>query len=311
MKDNLARKPQLTVVEGGKPQGIAVPDIVPELGEPPVGEEKRRWWVPGKETSLWFTSLGLVLLVYAAPLAWWLWPDNAPGANLPPPAAMVVELAPAPVAPPAPAEQPLGPEQADAVPPPPERVPPPEPIPEPEPELPPLPEVAEAEVALVRVEEPPPVDTPVEEELPPAVEEPVEEELPPEKPVEASAASAPPETPEEDVTAAAPNQGVSSPVVDQNRVMNWQSSLMLKLNEAKRYPVGARRQRQEGVVYLRFAMDREGTVLSASIEQSSGYPLLDEETLALVERAQPLPKPPEDMAGVLEFVVPVEFFMNR
>ncbi len=87
---------------------------------------------------------------------------------------------------------------------------------------------------------------------------------------------------------------------------------MMKLNEAKRYPGSARRQRQEGVSYLRFAMDREGTVLSASIERSSGHPLLDEETLTLIERAQPLPLPPEDVTGeVLEFVVPVEFFLNR
>ena len=86
---------------------------------------------------------------------------------------------------------------------------------------------------------------------------------------------------------------------------------MLKLNEAKSYPTQARRYRQEGVAYLRFTMDREGNVLTKSIEQSAGYPLLDEETLALIDRAQPLPKPPVEMQGeALEFVVPVEFFLN-
>lgn len=307
--DNLARKPELTLVKGGQQTATRIADIVPELSAPSAQVDNPRWWPFSRETSLWLSSLGIVVLAYAAPLVWWLWPDNTPGANLPPPAAMVVELAPAPVAPPTPVEQAPGPEQAEATPPP---EPQPEPLPEPEPELPPVPVAEEPEVAINPAEEPPPEEVPVMEELPPPEpEEPVEEEPPPEE-VTPSSASAPPEAPQEDSQAAAPNQGLSSPVVDQNRVMNWQSSLMVKLNESKRYPAGARRSRQEGVAYLRFAMDREGTVLSASIERSSGYPLLDEETLALIERAQPLPVPPEDMPGeTLEFVVPVEFFLNR
>ncbi|MFC6978477.1 energy transducer TonB [Microbulbifer taiwanensis] len=93
---------------------------------------------------------------------------------------------------------------------------------------------------------------------------------------------------------------------------SWQNQLMLRLNEAKRYPTRARRYRQEGVTYLRFTMDRDGRVLEKSIDQGSGYRLLDREALALIERAQPLPKPPEALKGdTLEFVVPVEFFLNR
>jgi|TARA_R110000851_G_scaffold276646_2_gene429589 protein TonB len=303
--DNLARKPRLTLVQGRELAHVVEADFIPELTESLVGKNKRRWWFDG-EHSRWVTSLGIVLLMYAAPLAWWLWPDNAPGASLPPPAAMVVELAPAPVAPPAPTDQPPGPEQAEATPPPPE----PKPLPEPEPELPPVPEAPEPEVALDPIEEPPLEESEPEQESPLKPEEPIEETPPEEKP--ASSASAPPEAPVEDVQTAAPNHGVSNPAVDRNRMLNWQSSLMMKLNEAKRYPSRARRSRHEGVAYLRFAMDREGAVLSASIERSSGYPLLDEETLELIERAQPLPKPPEDMAGEsLEFVVPVEFFLNR
>lgn len=305
MRDNLARKPHLSLVPVREPASEIDVDFIPKLIESSV-EGHKRWWRLDGEYSRWVTSLGIVLLMYAVPLAWWLWPDNAPGANLPPPAAMVVELAPEPVAPPAPADQPPGPEQAEATPPPPE----PEPMPEPEPELPPLPEVPEPEVAVKTLEEPLREEPEAEKEPPPKIEEPIEETPPEEKPT--SSASAPPEAPVDDDQAAAPNQGVSNPVVDRNRVLNWQSSLMMKLNEAKRYPTSARRSRHEGVAYLRFAMDREGSVLSASIERSAGYPLLDEETLALIERAQPLPKPPEDMAGEsLEFVVPVEFFLNR
>lgn len=321
MNNNLARQPALTLV-AGKPQPLSrIADIVPADDIPSTSGESR-WWPFGEETSRWLGALGIVLLAYATPLAWWLWPRDIPGANLPPPAAMVVELSPAPVAPPSPADMPPDPELSDATPPPPpepeplpepepEPLPEPEPVPEPEPELPPVPPAPEPEVAVNPTPEPPPEEQPaVQEPTPPEVEEQVEETPPQNEP--ASIASAPPEAPQEDTEAAAPNQAVSAPVVDQNRVMNWQSSLMLKLNEAKRYPSRARRRREEGVTYLRFRMDREGAVLSASIEQSSGHTLLDNETLALVERVEPLPVPPDDMPGEsLEFVVPVEFFLNR
>lgn len=236
----------------------------------------------GEENSRWLSSLLIVLVVYAAPLAWWLNSPETPGVNAPPPAAMVVELAPLPVAPP--------PEQL-------EEPQPPEPEPEPpkvEPE-PMLEPKKEAKVALPQEETPPP-DKPKEE--------------PKEKPEEQ--ADTPPDVLQEDDVAAAPERGAPAPVVNSNRVPNWQNQLLLKLNEAKRYPARARRYRQEGIAYLRFTMDRNGQVLEKSIDQSSGYRLLDREALALLERAQPLPKPPAEKSGeTIEFVVPVEFFLNR
>lgn len=52
--------------------------------------------------------------------------------------------------------------------------------------------------------------------------------------------------------------------------------------------------------------------MEISIERSAGYALLDDETLALIDRAQPLPRPPAEIRGeVLKFVVPVEFFLRR
>lgn len=305
--DNLARKPLSTPLRRCETVVNPVTDILPHLTENPMTEGYRKRWL-SQEYARWLISFVIVLLVYIVPLVWWLWPDNTPGVELPPPAAMVVELAPVPVAPPAPADQPPGPEQAEATSPPPE----PKPLPEPELEPPPIPETPEhqePEVALNPAEEPVVVEPEPQEPPPPKPEEPLDEVPQQEDP--ASSVSAPPEAPTEDVQAAAPEQGVANPVVDQRQIINWQNTLMMKLNKVKRYPSRARRYRHEGVAYLRFAMDREGKVLSASIERSSGYSLLDKETLALLERAQPLPKPLADMPGnVLEFVVPVEFFLN-
>ena len=91
----------------------------------------------------------------------------------------------------------------------------------------------------------------------------------------------------------------------------WEGLVLGALNKVKRYPRDAQFARQQGVPYIRFVMNREGKVLSVRLERSSGFRPLDQEALALPKRAQPLPKPPEDVQGdTIELVVPVEFFMR-
>jgi len=114
----------------------------------------------------------------------------------------------------------------------------------------------------------------------------------------------------------APNAPVTSPVpVGGNAeavIESYQIRLLRHLNRHKRYPSGARAKREQGVVYVRFAMDRRGNVLSASIETSCHFPALDNEGLALLARAQPLPIPPMEVAGdPIEMIVPVEFSLKR
>jgi periplasmic protein TonB len=89
---------------------------------------------------------------------------------------------------------------------------------------------------------------------------------------------------------------------------SWEGRVLLQLSKARRYPDGAMARREQGVPMIRFVMDRQGRVLSASLEHSSGHADLDREALALPRRAQPLPRPPADRPGdTLELVVPVEF----
>lgn len=91
----------------------------------------------------------------------------------------------------------------------------------------------------------------------------------------------------------------------------WEGLVLGALNKSKRYPRDAHFARQQGVPYIRFVMNREGKVLSVQLERASGFRSLDQEALALPKRAQPLPKPPEDVKGdTIELVVPVEFFMR-
>jgi protein TonB len=92
---------------------------------------------------------------------------------------------------------------------------------------------------------------------------------------------------------------------------NYLARLLAHLNTYKRYPYEARMQREEGTVLLRFTMDRQGHVLSYSVARSSGFVPLDNEALALIVRAQPLPPVPADYPGDrLDLIVPLVFSLH-
>jgi protein TonB len=91
-------------------------------------------------------------------------------------------------------------------------------------------------------------------------------------------------------------------------VATWRSQIAGMLEHSKRYPQEARSRREQGVAQLAFSIDREGHVLSSRIVTSSGFSTLDEETLALVQRAQPFPVPPPEVSGTeIKFTVPVRY----
>jgi protein TonB len=92
---------------------------------------------------------------------------------------------------------------------------------------------------------------------------------------------------------------------------DYMSILQAWLEKHKEYPRSARLRRIEGAVLLYFAIDGDGRVLSYRIERSSGHRMLDNETLAMIDRAQPLPPIPADMdRDRLEVVVPVQFSLR-
>ncbi|TXL69174.1 energy transducer TonB [Vineibacter terrae] len=156
---------------------------------------------------------------------------------------------------------------------------------------------------------PPPKPKPKPEVKPKPAEKPVRkpEPKPPEPKPKVAQTTAPAAAPAPAAQAtAAPPPGIASqPSPD--AVRRWQATLVAHLQRFKRYPGAARRDGEEGVAYLRFTMDRSGNVLTKQLDRTSGHSLLDQETLALVERAQPLPSPPPELPGPFVFVVPVQF----
>ncbi|GLR83036.1 energy transducer TonB (plasmid) [Azospirillum oryzae] len=263
---------------------------------------------PARGAFRWGGSLMLALGVHAAAgvaMVAWHVPITPSEAD---PPAVLLELAPLPVAPPEPTpaiDIPLPEPMPEPV-----IEPEPEPPPEPEPvvEEPPPPEpppVVEPEVVMPKPPPEPPKPKPeVKKEAPKPKPEKPKPPRPVAQPVQPAPVAAPP--------APAPAPAAPAPSAAPSRaVPSWQGRLLSHLERHKRYPRAAQARRQEGVAQVRFTIDRDGNVLSVRLDRSSGVPSLDEETVEMVHRASPLPAPPEEMAkDRIELVVPVQFFIR-
>ncbi len=88
----------------------------------------------------------------------------------------------------------------------------------------------------------------------------------------------------------------------------YRDRLAAHLQRYKQYPNEAKSSGRQGVAMLSFTVSRSGQVLSSRLARSSGVDALDDETLAMIRRAQPLPSfPPEMTQASLSFTVPVRF----
>ena len=93
--------------------------------------------------------------------------------------------------------------------------------------------------------------------------------------------------------------------------LSYSATLSAWLERHKRYPRRSKRRREEGAALLYLMVARDGRVLDYRVERSTGFAALDEELLAMVERAQPLPAFPADLrAAHMEYVLPVDFTLR-
>jgi periplasmic protein TonB len=123
--------------------------------------------------------------------------------------------------------------------------------------------------------------------------------------LESRRTSAPPtSTARQAETAAAPSSSASlAPSVS---AASWKGELLAHLNRYKRYPAGAT---GVGTVSVAFAIDRSGVVTSARLVASCGDSALDEEAVALLRRASPVPPPPPGIGhgAAIALTVPIRF----
>jgi protein TonB len=250
--------------------------------------------------ALWLAAAGLAAATHGGLALMALRaPPPLPEEAAPP--AITIDLAPMPQAAEA-AEERIAPDTMDA----------PERMPTPKPTLPAVEPLPRQEVAAL--EPPPDLGAPPVADMVPEVELPAPEAVPrprarPENlrvvepeaaPSQAAARAQVRAEGAEAAAAARPSAGSRgvSPA-------KWRAQLMAHLERLKRYPPGARRRREEGVVQVRFVVDDGGNVRSARIVRSSGSAELDEAVVALLRRASPLPAPPP--GAPREVVAPVGF----
>jgi protein TonB len=247
----------------------------------------------------WALSGVLVLTLHAGIAAAMVqWRDNTDAAE--PTAALVIDLAPFPVAPAmVPMDIAPGPEQVEAQAAPETSVDRPEEKQE---------ETAETkEVTEVQPEIAPALDPEIAvAALPPKPEPEAPKPQVSQAPVPVTTA---PQVPEAAVgpVAAAPAQGLPT-ARNSDAIPTWRNRIVSLLERNKRYPSAAQARHQQGTAQLAFSIDRNGRLTSSKILRSSGSTLLDNETLELVRRAQPFPPPPAEIpGGVISLSVPIKF----
>ncbi len=147
--------------------------------------------------------------------------------------------------------------------------------------------------------EPPPVAPDPEVAIAAATPPPKEEER---KEEEKSPNSAPP------VISSSVTTAPTATAARTASVVSWKRKLAVHLQRNKRYPSTAQARREHGTARVSFIVDRRGRVIQSKLVKSTGSAALDEETLALLQRAQPLPTPPADVPGTqFAFSVPFRF----
>ena len=237
-----------------------------------------------RELPRWFISGAAVVLAHAAAvgaLLQWQEPIDPVDTS----SAIVIELAPIPVAPSATQNDlPPGPEQFQA-------------------DSTPQQPVERREEKIDKIEEAPNPDVALAPPKP-APEPPKPQETRPPAPT----TSAPQAVPvPKSAVAAAPALGPQN--ARQSRAIPaWTNEVIGLIERNKRYPARAQARGQHGEAQVVFSLDRDGRVLDSRIARSSGSAALDEEALALVQRAQPFPPAPPEVPGArISLTVPIRF----
>lgn len=155
----------------------------------------------------------------------------------------------------------------------------------------------------------PPVPRAVRQPASPS--EPQRDETPQEM---ASASATSPVSPELAKPAPAPTQvATKAPAqVDQQQMLGrYAQQLSLLLSSQQVYPRLAAMRGWEGEVRLRLKVARKGNLLSLQVDRSSGYEILDQHALQLVELVR-MPPFPEALEGSeIQITVPVNYKLDK
>jgi len=100
---------------------------------------------------------------------------------------------------------------------------------------------------------------------------------------------------------------VSLPVhAETDDLKEWHRQIVFQLQSNRRFPRLA--MGETGIAKVGFVLDRQGNLVSYWLEESTGNRTLDEESLAILERAKPFPIPPPGLKeDRMTFTIPITF----
>ncbi|MDE1486940.1 energy transducer TonB [Xenorhabdus bovienii] len=110
---------------------------------------------------------------------------------------------------------------------------------------------------------------------------------------------------------AASYESNSDAIVDAKTI--WQAEVSGHLNRYKKYPPDAQRRNRTGRPMVKFTVNQLGTVIDSELIQRSGTNSLDREARLVLERAQPLPLPPDVILtnGRVTVELPIDFYLSQ
>ena len=80
---------------------------------------------------------------------------------------------------------------------------------------------------------------------------------------------------------------VAAPALEVQQKQHYLAALAASINRSKYYPLSARRRGEQGVVVIRFVVQKSGELTDLAISKSSGSRRLDEAALKTVRRVTP------------------------
>jgi len=109
-----------------------------------------------------------------------------------------------------------------------------------------------------------------------------------------------------------PKDPEPSPVEVDNALGEYGTLLGRAIAKHKQYPRIAQMRGWQGDVILDLKIDGNGKVISANVQQSSGYEALDKQALEMARKAAPFPAPPQALRNrTFNITVPVSFKLEE
>ncbi|MDI6782332.1 MAG: energy transducer TonB [bacterium] len=149
------------------------------------------------------------------------------------------------------------------------------------------------------------------------IEEPVPEPLPEEEPAIESVKMEEPQVASQPIEQETIQKVISSSVEQETiqkidfariAIQNYQKKVRSKIEQAKRYPVFARRNEIEGVIKVQFTILSDGRVEGIKIINSSNNKILDTAACNTIKQAAPFPPVPKEIGNdQLEMQVDIVF----